>query len=86
MATKQITATLGYSDGSTEDVTTSATWTSSDDAVATVAAGLITAVAEGACTVTADAEGVSGECAVTVPAPTVEGMTVEPTSTTVEAE
>lgn len=41
------TATAYYSDGTTEDVTTSATWNSTESAVATVSGGKVTLVAAG---------------------------------------
>jgi hypothetical protein len=46
-------------------------WASSDTAVATVEAGLVKALTEGTATVTATADGVSGQTAVTVKAPVV---------------
>lgn len=86
MATQQLTATLNMSDGSTQDVTASATWTSSDETVATVSTGgLVTGVAEGTATITATAQGQSDTCAVTVPAPVAEGMTVDPATADVPA-
>ena len=45
--TVRLTATAGYSDGSTKDVTSQALWTSSQSSVATVSAGAITGVALG---------------------------------------
>ena len=50
---RQLTATGTFTDGTTSDVTTVVAWTSSDDAIATVAAGLVHAVAIGASTITA---------------------------------
>lgn len=43
----QVSATATWSDGTTADVTASAAWTSSNSQVATVAAGLVTAVGLG---------------------------------------
>jgi hypothetical protein len=59
---QQFTATGTYSDLSTDDITASVTWTSSDPAVATVSnaagtKGRATGVAEGAATITATATG-----------------------------
>ncbi len=69
-ATQQLTATGTFSDGSQINETGSATWTSSNSAVATVsAAGLLTAVAAGTATVTATVAAVSGSDAVTVGTP-----------------
>lgn len=85
MATLQLAATAGMTDGSTQDVTATATWTSSDDAIVTVsAAGLATAVAEGEATVTAAFSGQSGTSVLTVPAAEVESVSVEPATGTVE--
>ena len=85
MATQQLTATLNMSDETTQDVTSTATWTSSDEAVATVSTGgLVTAVAEGSATITAAASGQSGTCAVTVPAAVAESLDVTPPTADVE--
>ncbi|MBD5369380.1 MAG: leucine-rich repeat protein [Bacteroides sp.] len=64
--TVELTATV-----SPEGVTDpTVTWNSSDDAVATVENGLVTAVAEGEATITATCGDVKAECAVIVSAPT----------------
>ncbi|HZW92844.1 MAG TPA: Ig-like domain-containing protein, partial [Candidatus Eremiobacteraceae bacterium] len=52
----QLTATATYSDGSTQNVTSSALWSSSPSTIATVSAGLLAGLAQGTTTVTA-AEG-----------------------------
>lgn len=65
--TQQLTATGTLSDNSTVDLTATATWTSSDAAIASVnATGLVTANAKGAATITATSAGVSGATTVTV--------------------
>jgi len=52
--TSQFKATATLADGSTQDVTSQATWQSSDTAVATVSsAGVVTGVASGSVTVSA---------------------------------
>ena len=69
-ADEQLTATLGYSNGSTSDVTVSAVWSSTDEAVATVSSGgLVTAVGEGSCQIEAEHAGFDDACAVTVTEP-----------------
>lgn len=60
-ATETLTATLTPS-GATSTVT----WTSDDESVATVAAGVVTAKAAGTCNIIATANGHSATCAVTV--------------------
>ena len=65
--THQLTATASYSDGSTKDVTSSATWTSTDSSVASVAAGgMLTAKGSGQCSVSAKIGSIGGSVAVTV--------------------
>ena len=84
MATQQLTATLVLADGSTRDVTDTATWTSSDESVATVdSSGLVTAVAEGTATITATTQGLSGTSEITVTNPP-ESLEVEPSSASIE--
>lgn len=57
----QFTATATYSDATTEDVTTLATWDSENDAVATVnATGLVTPVGTGLCDITATYASITG--------------------------
>ena len=57
--TATLTATGTYNDGSTHDITSSVTWTSSNTSVATVAAGSVLGVASGTTTVTATDAGTS---------------------------
>ncbi len=73
-ATQQFTATGTYSDGSTNDISSTATWSSSSSSTATInSAGLATAVALGTSTITASSSGVSGTAALTVSS----GVTVQ---------
>lgn len=59
--TEQFTAIGRYSDGTYQDLTSSATWASSTTSVATIAAtGLATSVAFGTTTITATSGGISG--------------------------
>jgi hypothetical protein len=62
--TEKFTATGSFSDGSTRDITTSVTWTSSHPAVASInfsgTLGLAKAVAAGSATITASSGGISG--------------------------
>ncbi|MEQ9497351.1 MAG: Ig-like domain-containing protein [Deltaproteobacteria bacterium] len=86
-ATAQLTATLTYDNASTEDVTESVSWTSSDEDVATIdAAGLVTGVAPGSTTISArhEASGIRDILRVTVTPPVVTAITVAPTSVTLE--
>ena len=65
--TQQLTATATYSDGSKADISASASWASSNKTVATVnLAGMVTAVAAGTATISANLTGQSGSAAVTV--------------------
>jgi YVTN family beta-propeller protein len=57
--TVQLTLTGGYSDSSTQNLTSAATWTSSNTAVATVSGGLVTAVGSGHAYIYANVGGVS---------------------------
>jgi len=66
-ATGQLTATGSYSDGSSQDLTTSATWSSSNPAVATVSStGLATGKSNGSATITAASGSVTGAAPITV--------------------
>ncbi len=80
-AAQQFTVTGTYSDGSQTNVTSSATWASSNAAVATVnASGLLNAIAPGTATATASVGTVSATTSVTVnaPAKNLTSITITP--------
>jgi len=69
--TQQFAATGTFSDGSTQDVTLNAHWSSSSASVATIAnapsvAGLANCIAVGTSTITANSGGTTGTAALTV--------------------
>src|SRR6476620_2020382 len=65
--TEQLKATGSYSDGSTKDITSTATWGTSDSTIATVAqGGMLTAKASGQCSVTATIGAVGGSLPVAI--------------------
>jgi len=67
--TSQLTAMaiLAASGAGTQDITSQATWKSDDNSIATVSAsGVVTGVAQGATTVTATYQGMTGSGQVTV--------------------
>ena len=63
---RQLTATGTYTDGSTKDVTGTATWASSAPSIASVSAGLVSGVAAGTSNITATVGTVSGSSVLTV--------------------
>jgi hypothetical protein len=65
----QLKAILAFSDGTTQDQTSTATWSSSNPAVLTVAAGLVTSVSAGSASITASAGGLTTSASVLVAAP-----------------
>lgn len=67
----QFTLKATYSDGSTGFLTRSASWSSSDQTVATVAAGLATSTGYGTTTITASIDGLSATASLTVTIPTL---------------
>jgi hypothetical protein len=69
-AQQQLSAMGTYSDQSTKDLTTLATWTSSAPSVATVTGGLVTGVSSGSSTIVATYNAVAGNDAITVPTST----------------
>ncbi|MEA3223278.1 MAG: Ig-like domain-containing protein, partial [Thermodesulfobacteriota bacterium] len=79
------TATGTYSDSSTQDITTSVTWSSSDTGVATISnasgsEGLAASVGTGSITITAidPGTGISGTTGLTVTAAVLESIEVTP--------
>lgn len=84
----QYAATAIFFDGQTQDVTSSATWTSSNEAIATVSNstgthGRATAVAAGSATISADFGGVSGNSSLTVRAAVLQSLQVSPANSAI---
>lgn len=83
----QMRAAAIYSDGTSRDVTRQANWSSSDSNVAVVSnatfsTGVLTAVAPGTATLTADYAGVAGTTLATVTAATLTAIQVTPVNPT----
>ncbi len=81
--TVQLTATGDFTDGTTEDLTTQVSWTSSDDTIAEVSdilatKGLVTGIALGSALITAALDGVQGSATVVVTQATLTSITVTP--------
>jgi hypothetical protein len=73
-ATQQFTATATYSNGTTANVSSKASWTVAIPAVASInSSGMATGVAAGSTTMTASQNGISGNASLTV-TPTVSGV------------
>jgi len=84
--TQQFTATGIFSDGSQQDLTSTATWASSNQNVASInATGLGTALALGSTTIGATFNEINGGTTLTVinPPPVLESITVSPASTSI---
>jgi Big-like domain-containing protein/putative Ig domain-containing protein/galactose oxidase-like protein/Kelch motif protein len=79
----QLTATGTYSDGSTQDVTTAAQWTSDTPSVATIGSstGLATGVSAGSATISATIGSVTGTAPLSVPA--LASIVITPTALTI---
>ncbi len=82
--TEQLTAIGAFSDGTTQDLTSQASWTSSANPIATVSSrGLVTGTGVGSATITATQAGVSGATTVTVTAAVLTSLTVTPGNTSI---
>jgi trimeric autotransporter adhesin len=76
---QQFTATGTYSDHSSQDITDSVTWSSSDISVASIAGGgLATALTLGSVTISATSGSVSGSTTVNVQSAVLSSITVRP--------
>lgn len=83
--TDQLTATGKYGNGSTQDLTSAVTWSTSPAGLATVGAGgVLTAQASGAVSVTASMSGITGSASVTI-APKLVSIAITPASKTIAA-
>jgi hypothetical protein len=82
--TGQLSAIATYSDDSTKDVSATASWTSSDTAIATVsAAGVATGVQAGSAMITATSAGVTGSTNIQVTAAVLVSIAVSPASVSI---
>jgi YD repeat-containing protein len=83
---QQFTATGLLSDGSTQNLTSSVTWSSSNPGVATIVSdGLATDVAEGTTTISATVGSISGSTLLTLTAPVATAISVSPSPATISA-
>jgi hypothetical protein len=80
---QQFTATAVYSDGSFQDLTSTATWTSSSSQATVTNGGLVTGVSLGNSTIQAGSGSQSASTVVTVGAPALVGLSLTPSSATV---
>jgi uncharacterized protein YjdB len=83
--TLPLIATGTFSDGTTQELTTTASWTSSDSTIAEVSnaggsQGLLSAIAAGTTTITATQAGVSGNTVVTVTGASLTSISVTPSN------
>ena len=82
--TEQFVATGTTANGTTEDVTPGATWTSSNPALATInSSGLATAIAAGTTTITAKYQEGSTQTFLTVTSATLSSITISPVNTSI---
>jgi hypothetical protein len=81
--TQQFDAVGTYSDGSTQDLTSTATWTSSSASATVNTAGLATAAAVGSSTIQASSGSQSGSATVTVGSPALVSLVLTPSTATV---
>ena len=84
--TEQFTATGTYSNGSTQNLTSTAEWNSSATTIAKISAsGLATTVAPGTTTITAKSGAITGSATLTVTAAVLTSLSVTPASASVAA-
>lgn len=84
--TEQYSATGNFSDGSTQNLTGSATWTSSNATAATInAAGLATTLTGGTTTIEAKFQSIAGSTLLTVTPPVLQSITISPLNPSVIA-
>ena len=78
---KQLSATGTNSDGSTNDLTAVVSWSSAATSIATInSSGLVSSVAQGGATIKATMGGVSGAASITVGPPSLTGLSIAPSS------
>lgn len=84
--TQQMTATGTYDNSSTQTITDSASWASSDVAIATVSStGLVTGIASGSATISATLGGVSGSTTVNVTVANLASISITPATQSISS-
>lgn len=84
--TQQMTATGTYDNSSTETITDSAGWASSDVTIATVSStGLVTGVASGSATISATLDRVSGSTTVNVTVANLASISITPATQSISS-
>src|SRR5436190_2215537 len=82
-SSQQFTATGNYTDGSSADLTSLVTWSSTPATIATVSAsGLVNGVAAGSGNISASLGAISGSTSLTVTAPSIASIAVTPVGLT----
>ena len=83
---EQFTATGTYNNGTTQNVTNTAAWSSSTSGVATItASGLATGVTTGTSSISATFSGITGSAPLTVTAPVLVSIAVTPANSSIAA-
>jgi hypothetical protein len=80
---QQFSATGTYTDGSTQDLTSSATWSSSAPTVSTVTAGLASALSQGSASITATSGSATATTTLTVGPPQIASNAIIPANPSV---
>lgn len=75
-----LTVTAHYSDGSSADVSSAATYTPDGNCVSVTSGGLVSGLSLGSATITASYGGQSASCSVEVVRPPLEGLSLDPAS------
>src|SRR5205823_3468298 len=78
--TQQFIATGTYSDGGTQDLSSSAAWASSNGAATITASGMASGAAQGSSQITASSSGVTGGTTLTVTPPALVSIAVTPSN------
>ncbi len=84
--TQQFTATGNYSDGSHQNLTSTAAWKSSKPSVATVNAGLAHTLAQGSTTISASSGSITGTASLTVTAAVLASIQVTPANVVLQPD
>jgi len=81
--TEQFTATGTYSDGSIQDLTSTATWTSSSASATVSSTGMVTGVSLGTSSIQVTSGSISASATVTISAPALVALVLSPSNATI---